>query len=120
MTDLILCPTSPTHATATNYVVVFPHDGRFHILWKMWCSSLRWALQDTAQDFKEFFDEMFPDGVQVHFMHIKSLKELEEKCATMNLAQKYDLPRLTEIRRRYHLPPWSVAADQYQNINYAD
>lgn len=118
MTELILCPTTTTNSEATDYVVLFPHHGTYHILWRMWCSSRRWAIQDAAQDFSAFLNEMFPDGVRIHYKHFASKQEIVELCATLNLAQKYDLRHLAAVRAKFSLPPWSHEADQYQNIQY--
>lgn len=84
----------------------------------MWCSSLRWALQDCAQDFTQFLKEMFPEGTSVHYKRFKSTAEIVELARTMNLRQTYDLPRLSQIRARYGLPPWKPNEDQYRYRNY--
>lgn len=118
MTDLLLCPAVTGAKEATTYIVLFPHDGRYSILWSMWCSSLRWALQDTAQDFKPFLDEMFPEGVQIHYKRINSIQELKDAVASMNLENTYDFERLRLTRARYGLPPWNPNGDKYRYINY--
>ena len=58
MTDLLLCPTTTAPGEAQYYVVIWPHDNTYSILWRMWCSSRRWALQDAAQDFQPVLDSM--------------------------------------------------------------
>lgn len=118
MTDLIICPAIVNAPSATTYVVLWPHDGQYSILWSMWCSSLRWALQDAAQDFTQFLGEMFPDGTRIHYKQFKDIAEIRELTSTMNLEQTYDLPRLSKIRARYGLPPWKPAEDKYRYRNY--
>lgn len=118
MTDLIICPCTAHAPSATTYFVLWPHDGRYSILWSMWCSSLRWALQDAAQDFQSFLNEMFPDGTAIHFRRFNNTAEIIGAARKMNLGQTYDLPRLGQIRRNYGLPPWKPHEDKYRYINY--
>ena len=113
-TELLLCPTTTYHTEAQDYVVLWPHDGTYSILWKMWCSSRRWALQDAAQDFNAVLNEMYPEGWVIHWFQPRSRKEISDRVGTMNLEQTYDLPRLRAARRKYKLPPWSREPDEYQ------
>lgn len=114
-TDLLLCPATVHPVEAQYYVVLWPHDGTYSILWRMWCSSLRWALQDAAQDFTEFLNEMFPEGWQIHWFWAHNREEIANRAGSLNLEQTYDLPRLRATRRKYKLPPWTTAPDDYQN-----
>lgn len=117
-TDLIICPSNFYAPEATTYFVLWPHDGRYSILWSMWCSSLRWALQDAAQDFSSFLQEMFPDGTKIHYKRFKTTAEVLETVRTLNLEQNYDLRHLSQVRSKYGLPPWRPEDDQYRYINY--
>lgn len=84
----------------------------------MWCSSLRWALQDAAQDFTPFLEEMFPEGVEIHYKQFKAKYEVAALTRTMNLEQKYDLRRMRQVRAKYGLPPWKPGDDKYRYIDY--
>ena len=118
-TELILCPATTKFQQATIYMVLWPHHRTYSILWSMWCSSRRWAIQDVTCDFKPFFQEMFPEGVVVHFKSFKSKQEIEETVRTMNLAQTYNLRWLAEVRSRWALPPWAPEGDEYRYIDYS-
>lgn len=117
-TDLILMPATTGNEQATTYMVLFPHDGRYSILWSMWCSSRRWAIQDCAQDFTQFLNDMFPEGTNIHYKHIRSLQELKDAVSSLNLENTYDFAKLREIRLHYALPPWNPNDDKYRYINY--
>ena len=114
-THLLLCPATVHSIEAQYYVVLWPHDGTYSILWRMWCSSLRWALQDAAQDFTAFLNEMFPEGWEIHWFQPRNREEIANRVGSLNLEQTYDLPRLRATRRKYKLPPWTTAPDDYQN-----
>lgn len=113
-TDLILCP-STTNFTqqAQNYYVLWPHDGTYSVLWAMWCSSRRWAIQDAAQDFTVALNDMFPEGWTIHWIPFDNKRKLRDRVATMNLEQKYDFARIAKARLKYNLPPWSSDPDEY-------
>lgn len=113
-TELLLCPTTTHPTEAQDYVMLWPHNGTYSILWKMWCSSRRWALQDAAQDFNAVLNEMYPEGWAIHWFQPRSRKEISDRVSTMNLEQTYDWPRLRAARRKYKLPPWSREPDEYQ------
>ena len=118
-TDLILCPATNTGEEATTYMMLWPHDGTYSILWAMWCSSRRWAIQDAACDFGQFFKEMFPEGAVVHYREFNSRKEIAETVCTMNLEHSYDLRRLAEVRVKWALPPWAPDRDDYRYVDYS-
>ena len=115
-TILLLCPTTTSKIEAQDYVIIWPHNGRYDILWRMWCSSLRWALQDAAQDFTSFLNEMFGQlQWEIHYFRPKNRKDLEQKCASINLERRFNITAMRNTRSRYKLPPWSREPDPYQH-----
>lgn len=118
-TQLLLCPTTTSPQQAQDYVVIWPYLGQCNILWRMWCSSLRWALQDAAQDFTPFLDEMFGKGNwEIHLFRPQNRNDIVTACERTNRAQLWGLVRLRQVRRKYKLPPWSKDPDPYQNPNW--
>ena len=93
---------------AGEYLVFLPQEKT--PIWRMWCSSWRWANQDAYCDFNEPLDDLFGKNNWniIPFEHMDNITWENFNNETIDL---------TEMRRRraaYHLPPWENGPDPFQ------
>jgi hypothetical protein len=96
---------------AGDYVVILPLPHKDITLWKMWCSSMQWAVSDAENDFKEFLDDAFgKNNWQFKFNNWHPKDSIDNE-------KEINLSELVEKRAKYHLPAWETdKPDLYQKI----
>lgn len=89
---------------AGEYLIILPQQDKNIIVWSMWCSSLRWAVQDTHCYCDNILDDLFgKDNWEVMF------NKSNIKNEDINISQ------YQEKRQKYHLPEWELdKIDKYQ------
>ena len=94
---------------AGDYLVVLPqHTGNI-IIWSMWCSSLRWAVQDANCDFIDVLDTLFgTDNWEIIIQRERNFNIIEDN-------EQISLEKYSKQRQFFKLPPWEESKiDKYQ------
>ena len=83
------------------YAAIMPRPPHPSItIWEMWCSSLRWAVQDTYCECSNLLDELFQkDNWEILFYKEEPIEKFNENLS-------FNLFALDMIRQKYHMPPW--------------
>ena len=95
---------------AGDYTVYLLYNGQFLPLWRMWCSSLRWAIADCYNDFDKELNEMFGEE-EKEFIFKENTNFLFSKEENNHI----DLVAAAEARARFKLPHWEDKIDIYTN-----
>jgi hypothetical protein len=94
---------------AGEYLVTLPQQDKDIIIWSMWCSSLRWAIQDTYCYCDNVLDDLFGENnweVMFNKSYIKN--------------KNINIDKYQTKRQKYHLPQWEVdKVDKYRgDVHY--
>lgn len=94
---------------AGDYLIVLPQVSGNIIVWSMWCSSLRWAVQDANCDFNDVLDVLFgKDNWEIIMQRERDFDSISN--------EPIELEKYLKSRRLFKLPPWEVnKEDKYQN-----
>lgn len=100
---------------AGEYLVILPQEQT--ILWRMWCSSWRWANQDAYCDFDEPLNTLFGKNNWC-ILPYESINRV--KWESFNSNDKVDMKEMRGRRAAFKLPPWSDEPDPYQFVEESE
>lgn len=92
---------------AGDYMIFLPYNGQLLPLWRMWCSSLRWAIQDCYEDFETELQAMFGEQEEIAF-------EFTAAAEPLGINEAVDLKRVIAARPQFKMPSWEDREDIYQ------
>ena len=96
---------------AGEYLVILPQERT--PIWRMWCSSFRWANQDAYCDFDEPLNALFGEN-NWQIFPFNSYEEVNWE--RFNNDDQIDLEIMRGKRAAFKLPPWEEGPDPYQFV----